>query len=151
MVHASVPLPRYVALRHSFRISHLLWTRCLPRLCIYGPHFELVSPPRSGVCRRPDVGLRNIRVSDPGSCNHRADPLARRCSERSARRLVRISSTETEWLRSGGRLKTWQATPSLIIATRPRLAHAGGASGRNPLRRGRLLDTHQAGGEFVAE
>src|ERR1700692_4125259 len=113
-VHALVPLPRHVALRHSFRISHLLWPRCLPKLCIHGPHLEFVSSPGSGVRRRPDVGLGNIRVSDPGSCNHHADPFARPCSERSARRLVRISSAETEWLRGGDRLKTWQPTLSLL-------------------------------------
>src|SRR5260370_39208851 len=105
MVDAAVPLPRYIALRHSFRISHLLWPCCLPKLCICVLHCEFVSSPGSGVRRRPNVDLRNIRLSDPGSCNHHADPLAGLCSERSASRFVRISSTETEWLRGGGRLK----------------------------------------------
>src|ERR1700682_5739372 len=95
-VDAAVPLPRHVALRHSFRISHLLWPCCLPKLSIYGPHLEFVSSPGSGVRRRPNVDLRNICLSDPGSCNHHADPLARPCSERSASRFVRISSTRTE-------------------------------------------------------
>src|SRR4029077_12433992 len=99
MVPAAVPLPRHIALRHSFRISYLLWPRCLPKLSIYGPHLEFVSSPGSGVRRSADVGLRNIRLSDPGGCNHHADPLARPFSERSASPFVRISSTETEWLR----------------------------------------------------
>src|SRR5258708_12190586 len=112
-VHALVLLPRHVALRHSFRISYLLWPRCLPKLCICGPHCEFVSSPGSGVRRRPDVGLRNIRLSDPGGCNHHAEPLARPSSERSASRFWRISHTQTQGRRGPHLLKQCCPPPPL--------------------------------------
>src|SRR5439155_10237363 len=69
-------------------------------------------------------------------------------AQREAQDVLRISSTRTEWLRSGGRLKHGRR-PHPYYCYQAAARTRTRSSGRNPLRSGRLLGPHQARSEFA--
>src|SRR5437879_768143 len=67
------------------------------------------------MCRRPDVGLGNVRIPDSCGRHHRADTVAVEpaIAKTNANRAARSSRTVTKW--GGGALKV--ATKSILITS----------------------------------
>jgi hypothetical protein len=76
MVDSLVPVSRYVALRHSFRISCVFRASCLPSVPV---HIATVRPLRSrrpAVCRCVDVDVRHGRLPSARGDSHRTAIVA---------------------------------------------------------------------------
>src|SRR6266852_2749386 len=77
LIRSSVPVPRHFALRRSFRVSRLLWSRGLSLASICAsPALRPLAPPGPGVRGRLDVVLGDDCLSAPGDRHHAPHALA---------------------------------------------------------------------------